>query len=158
MIGPWIKEISNKQQSIRSMKDDEDKRTTIAFHTPFLLNRRTTLLTESGNRAQESITKPQDRLRGRLLLVSLPTEIARGSPVIHFLRKSPGLTFLLKYSKLYSSNKLVCRLFLQPLKYWITVIEFLPVRRLSSGLSRSMWLSPLFKNHVSCSSPVTFFL
>lgn len=67
------------------MKDDEDKRTTIAFHTPFLLNRRTTVLTESGNRAQESVTKPQDRLRGRLLHVSLPTEIARGSRVIHSL-------------------------------------------------------------------------
>ena len=50
-----------------------------------IISRRTTVLTESGNRAQESVTKPQDRLRGRLLLVSLPTEIARGSRVIHFL-------------------------------------------------------------------------
>ena len=102
------------------MKDDEDKRTTIAFHTPFLLNdnqpanncadgKRKSCARKRNEAPRSSACeattcKSSYRNRAREPRNSLPVKIARAD-------------FLLKYSKLYSSNKLVCRLFLQPLKY-----------------------------------------
>lgn len=68
------------------MKDDEDKRTTIAFHTPFLLNDNQPA-NNSADRKRKSRARKRNEapsLRGRLLHVSLPTEIARGSGVLHF--------------------------------------------------------------------------